>query len=321
MGAQKEKKPSKEGLVKRNRMGKIYGALLLISFIVSLFFWLEQKNNQDQSEDEVESATITKEENINSTVAPAKQVDEDTDKENTLPISATTKLSEKKDELNSSISTVLTSAVVTRVVDGDTIKVKVNGKEETVRMILVDTPETKHPKLGVQPFGPEASSFTKNALTGEEIELEKDISERDRYGRLLRYVWIDGKLFNETLIEKGLARVAVFQPDVKYIDQFRELQQKAQKQGIGIWSIENYAQEDGYHTEDKKSATTTTSQPKPKPEEKTTSDSCNIKGNISSSGEKIFHVPGGQFYNVTEPEEMFCSKAAALAAGYRASKR
>ncbi|WP_391119180.1 hypothetical protein [Psychrobacillus sp. L3] len=61
MGAQKEKKPSKEGFVKRNRnrMGKIYGALLLISFIISLFFWLEQKNNQDQSENEVESATIT----------------------------------------------------------------------------------------------------------------------------------------------------------------------------------------------------------------------------------------------------------------------
>lgn len=196
-----------------------------------------------------------------------------------------------------------------------------NGKEETVRMILVDTPETKHPKLGVQPFGPKASSFTKDALTGKKIELEKDVSDRDKYGRLLRYVWIDGKLFNETLIEKGLARVAVFQPDVKYIDQFRELQQKAQKQGIGIWSIENYAQEDGYHTEEKKSATTTTSQPKPKQKEKPSSGSCNIKGNISSSGEKIFHVPGGQFYDITEPEAMFCSKSAAMAAGYRASKR
>ncbi|WP_391119178.1 thermonuclease family protein [Psychrobacillus sp. L3] len=250
-------------------------------------------------------------------------MDEETDKENTLPIPTTTKLSEKKDESNSPLSTVLTSAVVTRVVDGDTIKVKVNGKEETVRLILVDTPETKHPKLGVQPFGPEASSFTKNTLTGEEIELEKDVSERDRYGRLLRYVWIDGKLFNETLIEKGLARVAVFQPDVKYIDQFRELQQKAQKQRIGIWSIENYAQEDGYHTEEKKSepAETPKTQPKPKQEEKPTSGSCNIKGNISSSGEKIFHVLGGQFYDITEPEAMFCSKAAALAAGYRASKR
>ena len=112
------------------------------------------------------------------------------------------------------------------------------------------------------PSAPKASAFTKNTLTGKKIGLEKDVSDRDRYGRLLRYVWLDGKLFNQMLIEKGLARVAIFQPDVKYVEQFRAAQQKAQKQGIGIWSIENYAQEDGYHTQQNKSKTTEVPKPK-----------------------------------------------------------
>ena len=159
--------------------------------------------------------------------------------------------------------------------------------------------------------------------------MEKDVSDRDRYGRLLRYVWVDGELFNQQLIEKGLARVAIYQPDVKYIDQFRTIQQKAQQEGIGIWSIENYAQEDGYRTQQEKPAPKETAkpqvkkEPKPQPKEepKTNSGSCNIKGNISSSGEKIYHVPGGQFYEITNPEEMFCSTGEAESAGYRASKR
>ena len=80
-------------------------------------------------------------------------------------------------------------------------------------MILVDTPETKHPQLGVQPFEPEASAFTKKSLNVIEIGLEKDVLNRDRYGRLLRYVWVDGVLFNQQLIAKGLAWVVIYQPD------------------------------------------------------------------------------------------------------------
>lgn len=143
----------------------------------------------------------------------------------------------------------LIRAKVTRVVDGDTIHVSINGKDETVRMVLVDTPETKKPNTPVQPFGPEASAFTKEQLTGKEVLLEKDVTERDRYGRLLFYVWLGDKMFNETLIEKGLARVAVFQPDVKYVEHFRELQKKAQQARLGIWSIEDYATDKGYDAE------------------------------------------------------------------------
>src|SRR5699024_5086390 len=99
-------------------------------------------------------------------------------------------------------------ATVVRVVDGDTVHILLNGKEEVVRLLLVDTPETKHPTKPVQPFGPEASAFTKQMLpNGKEIEYEFDTSERDKYGRLLGYLYVDGKMVNEALLENGLARV------------------------------------------------------------------------------------------------------------------
>lgn len=142
-------------------------------------------------------------------------------------------------------------AKVTEVIDGDTFKAMVNGKEITIRMLLVDTPETKHPTVGEQPFGKDASNFTKQLISGKTVELEQDVNNGpDKYGRLLYYVYIDGKSVQEQLLEKGLARVAyIYAPNVKYVDQYRAIQEKAQKAGVGIWSVENYAQEDGYHPE------------------------------------------------------------------------
>ncbi|WP_051967759.1 thermonuclease family protein [Brevibacillus thermoruber] len=108
-------------------------------------------------------------------------------------------------------------------------------------MLLFDTPETKHPEKHVQPFGLEASAMTKKLLEGKTGELEKDVSERDKYGRLLAYVYVDRESVQEALLEKGLARVAVYPPDVKNVDKCREIHVKAQKACVGIWSIENYA--------------------------------------------------------------------------------
>lgn len=142
-------------------------------------------------------------------------------------------------------------AEVTHVVDGDTLDVRFqDGTEERIRLLLVDTPETVDPRRPVQPFGPEASAFAKETLLGRSVEVELDVSERDRYGRLLAYIWIDGELFNELLIDAGLARVAyVFEPNVKYVDRLRAAQDDARKREAGIWSIENYATEDGYREE------------------------------------------------------------------------
>lgn len=135
------------------------------------------------------------------------------------------------------------NAQVTSVVDGDTIHVLMNNKKETIRFILVDTPETKHPTKPIEPFGLEASEFTKKLLEGKQVKLVTDVSERDRYGRLLMYVWVDDRMVNELLLEKGLARVVVFPPDVKYLDAFRAIQKKAQEAELGIWSLENYAKD------------------------------------------------------------------------------
>jgi micrococcal nuclease len=115
----------------------------------------------------------------------------------------------------------LVEAQVTRVVDGDTIHVLIDGAEYRLRYIGIDTPETKHPTLGVEPFGPEASQANSELVEGKTVWLEKDVSETDRYGRLLRYVYVDDLMVNEELLRRGLARVATFPPDVKYVDRFR----------------------------------------------------------------------------------------------------
>ncbi|MCI3921448.1 thermonuclease family protein [Paenibacillus sp. TRM 82003] len=143
------------------------------------------------------------------------------------------------------------AAEVTHVVDGDTLDVRFgDGTEERIRLLLVDTPETVDPRRPVQPFGPEASAFAKEELLHREVEVELDVSERDKYQRLLAYIWVDGRLFNELLLEEGLARVAyVFEPNVKYVDRLRDAQDVARKQGVGIWSVENYASEDGFRAE------------------------------------------------------------------------
>jgi micrococcal nuclease len=132
----------------------------------------------------------------------------------------------------------LVEAQVTRIVDGDTVQVLIDGVEYRLRYIGIDTPETKHPTLGVEPFGPEATQANTELVEGKTVWLEKDVSETDRYGRLLRYVYVDDLMVNEELLRRGLARVATFPPDVKYADRFLELQRAAQEAGLGMWGVE-----------------------------------------------------------------------------------
>lgn len=221
-------------------------------------------------------------------------------------------------------------AKVVKVVDGDTLDVEFNGKKERIRLLLVDTPETVHPNKPVQPFGPEASKFAKDTLSNQHVQLEFDMSERDKYGRLLAYVWIDDHMFNEMLLEKGFARVAyVYPPNVKYVDQFRDIQKKAQQSAVGIWSIENYATDKGFADNDSVHAAQTKKQTTAKTKsveknQETTAPACKnptIKGNISSKGSRIYHVPGGSSYESTKAEEMFCTEAEAEEAGFRKAKR
>lgn len=126
-----------------------------------------------------------------------------------------------------------------RHVDGDTSVFLVNGKEQKVRYLLIDTPETVKPNTPVQPFGKEASNRTKTLLSNaKEIQLEFDEANKtDRYGRLLAYVFVDGQLLQETLVSEGLAKVAyVKNKESKYLEQLEEKQALAQQQHLGIWS-------------------------------------------------------------------------------------
>lgn len=137
----------------------------------------------------------------------------------------------------------LEAAQVSNVVDGDTIDVLLNGVEYRVRYILVDTPETKHPTKGVQPFGPEASEANRQMVEGQTVYLEKDVSNTDRYNRLLRYVYLtDGRMVNKELLRLGLAQVATFPPDVKYVDRFLAVQREAQAAGVGLWGAQAIAE-------------------------------------------------------------------------------
>ena len=122
--------------------------------------------------------------------------------------------------------TALERATVVRVIDGDTIDVRLeDGGVERVRYIGIDTPETVHPTRGVEPYGPEASAYNAALLARGTVLLEKDVSERDRFDRLLRYVWVeqpggDFLFVNEALVLAGLAVVSTFPPDVKFVERF-----------------------------------------------------------------------------------------------------
>ncbi|OWR28450.1 thermonuclease [Saccharibacillus sp. O23] len=141
-------------------------------------------------------------------------------------------------------------AKVERTVDGDTFIAQLaDGSRERVRMLLIDTPETKKEGTPVQPFGTEASDYTKKLLTGRDVELEFDEEQRDQYDRMLAYVYLDGESVNEKLLEQGLARVVVYKPNDKYVKEFRELQAEAKSEKIGVWSIEGYADNRGFHPE------------------------------------------------------------------------
>lgn len=125
---------------------------------------------------------------------------------------------------------------VVRIVDGDTIRVRTSEREEAVRYIGIDTPEVRHPRLGKQPFGPEASAANRALVEGREVILVFDVAERDRYGRLLAYVYLpDGTFVNAELVARGFARVSTVPPNVRHAQDFLRLEREAREAGRGMW--------------------------------------------------------------------------------------
>lgn len=194
---------------------------------------------------------------------------------------------------------------VIRVIDGDTIELE-GG--ERVRYIGIDAPETVDPRKPVQCFGAEAFNKNKELVESKIARLEKDISERDRYGRLPRYVWVGDIFVNLELVKQGFAYSYSYPPDIKYQDLFVKAEREARETKRGLWnscpvfvpiqSAISTAQENSF------------------------GGLCVIKGNISAEGAKIYHMPGCGSYEKTKidtvrGEQWFCSESEALAAGWR----
>jgi micrococcal nuclease len=135
----------------------------------------------------------------------------------------------KTDQITSS---ELSEVVVTKVIDGDTIELDTGEK---LRYIGIDTPETKHPNKKIECFGEEASLINEELLLGKTVTLEKDVSETDRYGRLLRYVYVNELMVNEYLVRHGFAQAVSFPPDVKYQERFKEAERLAREENLGLW--------------------------------------------------------------------------------------
>lgn len=206
---------------------------------------------------------------------------------------------------------------MTEVVDGDTIRVEIDGIEYRLRYIGIDTPETMDPRRGVECYGPEATLRNEQLVAGQTVGLEKDISDVDENGRLLRYVWLGGEMVNETLVREGFAEAVAYPPDTKHQGLLNELEVEARSEQVGLWSP----------------ACVETATPF-RPLVSVGAGQCEysgtneamIKGNINSEGERVYHVPGQENYAVTQineakGEQWFCTEAEAMAAGWRKAMR
>ena len=150
------------------------------------------------------------------------------------------------------------TATVLRVVDGDTLVVQVDGRKERVRLLGVDTPETVHPNKPVEYFGKEASAFTKRMAEGKDVRLEADPenNDKDRYGRLLRYVWLpNGKLLNLLIVQEGYGHAYTRFPFTR-MEEFRQAEREARELGRGLWGGEHAAPSGTTQMEEADSSTT-----------------------------------------------------------------
>lgn len=202
---------------------------------------------------------------------------------------------------------------VTSVIDGDTIRILYEGEETPVRYLLVDTPETNHPRFGEQPLGKEATEENRQLLESGDVTIELDEGDHyDDYGRLLAYIYVDGESVQEHLLETGLARVAyVFPPNTRYLDEFEAAEQKAQDLDTGIWEFDGYVTDRGFDSNAIDENEFSINNPE--------DDGCDIKGNINRNGDKIYHMPGSHSYEGTDPEEWFCSEEEAQDNGFRSA--
>jgi micrococcal nuclease len=139
------------------------------------------------------------------------------------------------------------TATVLKAIDGDTIDVSINEKTYRIRLIGVDCPDTKDPKKSISYIGKEASGYTTKSLSERIVYLEYDTQSKDKYGRMLAYVWLSkpnkiddieirAKMFNADLLLNGYAQTMTVPPNVKYVDYFKDYQKEARIKEVGLWA-------------------------------------------------------------------------------------
>ncbi len=140
--------------------------------------------------------------------------------------------------LGSGSEEIFTNRISARVIgvkDGDTIEVEINGSRKIVRYIGIDTPESIDPRRPVECFGKEASNINRSLVENQLVQLEKDVSETDKYGRLLRYVYLGGIFVNRYLVEEGFANASAYPPDIKYQEDLESSEEDARISNKGLW--------------------------------------------------------------------------------------
>lgn len=209
-----------------------------------------------------------------------------------------------RDSLASAGPDVTASPVarVIQVIDGDTV-ILTDGTR--VRYIGMDTPEMTDAR---RVSAADAARAANEALVkGREVRLEFDVQRTDRYGRTLAYIWVGNTLVNETLLRDGWARLLTIPPNVRYVDRLRVAARAGDAQRLRTWFLGTPVPG--------RVLNSVRGQSEDCPAGKS------VKGNVNRRGEKIFHVPGGAFYDRTRPEECFRDRGDAERAGYRASQR
>lgn len=228
---------------------------------------------------------------------------------------------------------------VTRVIDGDTVEVESDsGEKKTVRLIGIDAPETNHPSKGKECFGNEAKQELTDLILNKDVNLEYDDSQdkEDKYGRTLAYIFLDGTNINQYMIEEGYAYEYTYNKPYKYQIEFKQSQEDAKDYYKGLWSYltcegkrdlndsknEDSSIKDEYDYDDYSNDSDPINSYTEQHSSQPSSSSCNIKGNISSNDEKIYHLEFCGSYSRTiidesKGERWFCSEEEAINAGWR----
>jgi micrococcal nuclease len=210
---------------------------------------------------------------------------------------------------------------VVEVIDGNTIRVNLGDRAETVRYIGINTKETNLPTRGPERSGGEGAEANRELVARQQIRLELDAQERDREGRLLAYVYVADKMVNAELVRRGSAEIMTVQPNVRHRDLFVTLEQEARDERRGLWADPS---EPTTPTSVAQAGPTTGERPGVSPESAWTCPvSQPIKGNRStySSGRCVFHVPDGELYGATKPDRCYATVDNARQDGCQAARR